>query len=100
MKLVTYTSDDSTRTGAVRANGAIVDVSAAGDTIHAWSEILDRAELPARDDLGALRVRTVATKDRACADYPHRAADGSYDPAVVLDFDYWVVVPRAVSMRR
>jgi 2-keto-4-pentenoate hydratase/2-oxohepta-3-ene-1,7-dioic acid hydratase in catechol pathway len=34
MKLVTYTSDDSTRTGAVRANGAIVDVSAVGDAIH------------------------------------------------------------------
>ena len=34
----------------------------AGDTVFAWSEILDTAVLPGRDDVGALRVRLVATK--------------------------------------
>lgn len=66
----------------------------AGDTVYAWSEILDRMELPGRSDVGALRVRTVATKDRPCADFPDKAPDGSYDPAVVLDFDYSLLMPR------
>ncbi len=66
----------------------------AGDTIYAWSEILGRMEIPDRDDIGALRVRTVATKDRACADFPYQDAAGAYDPAVVLDFDYTVLMPR------
>ncbi len=69
-----------------------------GDTIYAWSEVLDKMELPGRSDLGALRLRTVATKDRACADFPYKAAgeDGKlrYDPAVVLDLDYTVLLPR------
>ena len=68
--------------------------SFAGDTIYAWSEVLDRMELPGRADLGALRLRTVATKDLACADFPYRDADGKYLPNVVLDLDYTVLIPR------
>jgi 2-methylfumaryl-CoA hydratase len=66
----------------------------AGDTVYAWSEILDRAPLPGRDDVGALRVRTVATKDRSCRDFPYRTPDGKYEPGVVLDVDYTVLMPR------
>jgi len=66
----------------------------AGDTIYAWSEILDRMVIPGRTDVGALRIRTVATKDRACADIPYQIAPDTYDPAVVLDFDYTVLIPR------
>ena len=52
-------------------NGARhVAPSFAGDTIYAWSEVLDKAELPGRSDMGALRLRTFAVKDRACADFP------------------------------
>ncbi len=65
----------------------------AGLTVFAWSEILDKAELPGRRDVGALRVRTIATKDRPCADFPHKAGDAD-DPAVILDLDYWVLMPR------
>src|SRR6201990_1481384 len=65
----------------------------AGDTVFAWSEVLEKAELPRRADVGALRVRRVATKNRACADFPDRAGEG-YDPSVVLDFDMWVLIPR------
>lgn len=65
----------------------------AGDTVFAWSEVLASAELPGRSDVGALRLRLVATKDRACADHPLRAGDG-YDPAVILDLDYWALIPR------
>jgi 2-methylfumaryl-CoA hydratase len=66
----------------------------AGDTIYAWSEILDCMPVPDRDDIGALRIRTVAVKDRACADFPYQDSTGAYDPAVVLDFDYTVLMPR------
>jgi 2-methylfumaryl-CoA hydratase len=65
----------------------------AGDTLFAWSEILDSAALPARDDVGALRLRTVAAKNRPCADFPLRVGEG-YDPAVILELDYWVLAPR------
>jgi 2-methylfumaryl-CoA hydratase len=66
----------------------------AGATVFAWSEILDCVEIPGRSDIGALRVRTVATRDRPCADFPYKKADGEYDDAVILDLDYWVALPR------
>jgi len=65
----------------------------AGDTVFAWSEILETAELPGRSDVGALRVRMVATKNRPCADFPYREGTG-YDPSVVLDIDLWLLIPR------
>ena len=77
----------------------------AGATVFAWSEVLATASLPARSDVGALRLRTIATKDQPCADFPHkvhtRAGQGpdpgvgeEDDPAVVLELDYWVLMPR------
>jgi len=66
----------------------------AGDTIFAWSEVLAREEIDGRGDIGALRLRTVATKNRSCLDFPHKADDATYDPSVVLELDYWVVMPR------
>ncbi len=65
----------------------------AGLTVFAWSEVLAKAELPGRSDVGALRLRTVATKDRPCGDFPLKDGD-DYDPAVILDLDYWVLMPR------
>lgn len=77
-------------------SGRHTNPSFAGDTIYAWSEILDKMEIPGRADIGALRVRTVAVKDRSCHDFPYQNADGTYDPAVVLDFDYTVLMPRRI----
>jgi 2-methylfumaryl-CoA hydratase len=65
----------------------------AGDTLYAWSAVLDKAEIAGRGDLGALRLRTIAAKDHPCADFPEREGEG-YHPAVVLDLDYWVLMPR------
>ena len=65
----------------------------AGLTIHAWSEILDTALLPDRADVGALRIRTIATKDKPCMSFPDKDGE-AYDPAVILDLDYWALVPR------
>ena len=64
----------------------------AGLTVFAWSEVLDKATLPERDDVGALRLRTIATRDQPCAGFPSRAGDKD-DPAVILDLDYWVLLP-------
>jgi 2-methylfumaryl-CoA hydratase len=64
----------------------------AGATVFAWSEVLAKSELPGRSDVGALRIRTVATKDRPCADFPYKAGD-EYDPQVLLDLDYWALIP-------
>jgi 2-methylfumaryl-CoA hydratase len=65
----------------------------AGGTVFAWSQVLDKSELPGRGDVGALRLRTVATKDRPCADFPLKAGETD-DPAVILDLDYWALIPR------
>ncbi len=79
---------------AANNGGAHTAPSFAGDTIYAWSEVLEKIAVPGRDDLGALRLRTVAAKDRTCADFPYKDDAGAYDPAVVLDLDYTVLMPR------
>jgi 2-methylfumaryl-CoA hydratase len=77
----------------------------AGLTVFAWSEVLATADVPGHKDVGALRLRTIATKDRPCPDFPYKLALGpaegrtradgdGYDPAVILDLDYWVLVPK------
>ena len=65
----------------------------AGDTVFAWSEVLERAEIAGRADIGALRLRTIATKDRPCGDFP-RADGQTPDPSIILDIDYWALMPR------
>jgi 2-methylfumaryl-CoA hydratase len=62
----------------------------AGDTIYAWTDVVERAELPARSDLGALRLRLVAVKDVD----PRSEALALDDPRVVLVLDYWGLIPR------
>ena len=74
--------------------GSHVNPCRAGDTVYAWSEVLDVARLPGRADVGALRLRLVATKDRPCHDFPLRDEAGRYLPEVLLDFDYWALIPR------
>ncbi len=66
----------------------------AGDTVYAWSEVLERAEVAGRGDVGLLRLRTLGLKNRSAAGFPGQALDGSYDPCVVLDLDTWVALPR------
>jgi len=66
----------------------------AGDTVYAWTEVLEKAEISGRTDLGALRLRMIAAKDHTCDDFPGKGADGTYDPSVVLDFYFTVLMPR------
>jgi len=65
----------------------------AGLTVFAWTEVLERAELSGRDDVGALRLRTIATKDNPCAAHPLKEGE-NYHPSVILDLDYWALIPR------
>ncbi len=65
----------------------------AGDTVFCWSHVLDKAELPDHPGVGALRLRLVATKDRPCSDFPLRTEDGKYADGVILDLDYWALMP-------
>ena len=64
----------------------------AGDTLRAWSEVLDRAETPA-PGVGALRLRLVAVKAGGGA-FALRDEAGKYLPEVLLDLDYWALIPR------
>jgi 2-methylfumaryl-CoA hydratase len=74
--------------------GSHTNPSFAGDTIYAWSEVVDRLKVPGHDGIGALRLRTVACKDQPCDGFPDKGADGAYPPNVVLDFDYTVLMPK------
>ncbi len=66
----------------------------AGGTVYAWSQVIEKAELPGRRDAGALRLKLIATKDRPCADFPDKDDKGVYPAEVILDLDYWAVMPR------
>ena len=63
----------------------------AGDTLYAWSEVLAKEDL---GEIGALRLRLVAVKNKTAADFPFKNDAGEYDPNVVLDFDYWAAIPK------
>lgn len=70
--------------------GAHANPCLAGDTVRAWSEVLDKAETGA-PGVGALRLRLVATKGGA--PFMLKGEDGKYLPDVLLDLDYWALVP-------
>lgn len=61
-----------------------------GDTIKAWSEVLDKAETSV-PGVGALRLRLVATKGGE--PFTLKGEDGKYLPHVMLDLDYWALMP-------
>jgi 2-methylfumaryl-CoA hydratase len=79
--------------------GSHTNPTTAGDTLYAWTEVLERIDLR-RDDAGALRLRLVGVKnlDPNENDIPLKVADDSgreqYHSNVVLDLDYTVLVPR------
>ncbi|MEX0370876.1 MAG: MaoC family dehydratase [Tateyamaria sp.] len=70
--------------------GAHANPCLAGDTVRAWSEVLDKAETNA-PGVGAIRLRLVATK--GTKPFALRGEDGKYLPDVLLDLDYWALMP-------
>ena len=71
--------------------GAHANPCFSGDTVRAWSEVLDKAETTA-PGVGAIRLRLVAVKHGG-AEFALKGADGKYLPEVLLDLDYWALVP-------
>ena len=69
--------------------GAHANPCFAGDTVRAWSEVLETAETRT-PGVGAIRLRLVATRGEAGA---LRGEDGTYLPEVLLDLDYWALMP-------
>ncbi|MCT4607678.1 MAG: MaoC family dehydratase [Pelagimonas sp.] len=70
--------------------GAHANPCFAGDTIKCWTEVLDKAETDA-PGVGAIRLRLVATKGGEA--FTLRGEDGKYLPHVLLDLDYWALMP-------
>ena len=71
--------------------GAHANPCFSGDTVRAWSEVLDKAETAA-PGIGAIRLRLVATKGDS-AGFALKGDDGKYLPEVLLDLDYWALMP-------
>ncbi len=63
----------------------------ARETLHAWSEVLDKAETGA-PGVGAIRLRLVATRGGG-APFALKDDAGRYLPDVLLDLDYWALMP-------
>ena len=70
--------------------GAHANPCLSGDTVRAWSEVLDKAETSA-PGVGAIRLRLVATKGGT--PFNLKGDDGKYLPDVLLDLDYWALMP-------
>lgn len=70
--------------------GAHANPCLSGNTIRAWTEVLDKAETNA-PGVGAIRLRLVATKGGA--PFELKGEDGKYNPDVLLDLDYWALMP-------
>jgi 2-methylfumaryl-CoA hydratase len=74
--------------GGVHANPTF-----GGDTLHCRHVVVSGDEVPGRSDVGALRLRMLGVKNQALAALPPIEPGGKH-PAVVLDLDYSVIIPR------
>ncbi|WP_372570832.1 MaoC family dehydratase [Ruegeria jejuensis] len=70
--------------------GAHANPCMAGDTVRAWSEVLEKVETDT-PGVGAIRLRLVATKGGE--PFQLRTEEGRYRPEVLLDLDYWALMP-------
>jgi len=71
--------------------GAHANPCFAGDTLRAWSQVLETAPTAA-PGVGAIRLRLVAVTEAGRAGELKDAA-GKYLPHVLLDLDYWALMP-------
>ena len=69
--------------------GAHANPCFSGTTVRAWSEVLDKAETGV-PGVGAIRLRLVASSGSGTA---LKGPDGKYAPEVLLDLDYWALMP-------
>ncbi len=71
--------------------GAHANPCFSGLTVKAWSEVLDKADTGV-PGVGAIRLRLVAT--RGGEPFALKGEDGKYLPDVLLDLDYWALMPK------
>ena len=76
--------------------GAHVAPTFAGDTLRAFTQVIERAELPSRRDIGALRLRLSAVKNVSASELANvpPLLSGTKEPRIVLELDYWSLFPR------
>ncbi|HTR52194.1 MAG TPA: MaoC family dehydratase [Kofleriaceae bacterium] len=76
--------------------GAHVAPTFAGDTLRAFTEVVEKAEVPGRRDVGALRLRLSAVKNIPASELPSvpPLLSGTKEPRIVLELDYWALFPR------
>lgn len=78
-------------------SGAHANPTYAGDTIYAYTEVIETIEVN-REDIGLLRLRTVGIKNQTSKEIENpKDKEGKYLPNVVLDLDYTVVIPKKVT---
>jgi len=80
--------------------GTHANPTVGGDTLFAWTEVLDRIDLGRRDS-GVLRLRLVGVKNLDPSEEAIEAklkdretGRESHHPNVVLDLDYTVLIPK------
>lgn len=69
----------------------------AGDTLYCFSEVLEKASLPSRPDIGAIRLRLVGIKDREAIGFAADITEGgkkTLHPNVVLDLNFTAFMAR------
>ncbi len=64
----------------------------AGDTVYACSDVLEKAAIPGRTDIAAIRTRLTATKNVPTAGFVLKVGD-TYADGVILDLDLWLALP-------
>lgn len=81
--------------------GTHVAPTIAGDTLYAYTDVIEKFKLPGRSDVGAVRLRLTGLKNQRPKDMPATKGQATdqpaYHPAVVLDLDYTVLMPRKRS---
>jgi 2-methylfumaryl-CoA hydratase len=72
-----------------------------GDTLYAFTDVLDKKDIPGRSDAGALRLRLIAVKNQNPQEEPlsikevdEKKGREAYHRNVVLDLDYYVLIPK------
>jgi hypothetical protein len=73
--------------------GAVFPINPKHEWIGGLKCYAKPADLPQAPGWGALRLRTIATKDQGCEAFPDKLPDGNFLPSVILELDHWVVVP-------
>jgi 2-methylfumaryl-CoA hydratase len=76
--------------------GAHVAPTFAGDTLRAFTQVIECAEVPGRKDVGALRLRLSAVKNVDASELGEipPLMSSTKDPRIVLELDYWALFPR------